>query len=279
MNIDEYRALKAEEALEEQQQTDSQEGEQLNAQAQHQPTTGAEEIIQTEEQINQDTQIQEAPPEATREQGSNLPEFVEVNGEQVPLDELKNGFMRQSDYTRKTQELARNKEQIEIAQKYYQAVNNDPELAKRIAEEHNLPYISPSDARVKELEAKYNDLLLQQEISNLESKYDDFDTRAVVQTAYEKNITNLEDAYLLMKAANQKETPAQETIDIEALKEQIRQELLSELKSNTDTTSVIGTGGVATPVTDNEPQLTPAQARVAANMGMSAKEYAKWSKK
>jgi hypothetical protein len=31
---------------------------------------------------------------------------VEINGEEIPISELKQGYMRQSDYTRKTQELA-----------------------------------------------------------------------------------------------------------------------------------------------------------------------------
>lgn len=31
---------------------------------------------------------------------------IEVNGEHIPLDELKKGYMRQADYTRKTQEIA-----------------------------------------------------------------------------------------------------------------------------------------------------------------------------
>lgn len=53
--------------------------------------------------------------ESTTEQpqGSEQVETVEVNGEQVPLDELKQGYMRQSDYTRKTQELSNLRKEVE----------------------------------------------------------------------------------------------------------------------------------------------------------------------
>ena len=40
-------------------------------------------------------------------------ETVEVNGEQVSLDELKSGYMRTADYTRKTQELSKTKKELE----------------------------------------------------------------------------------------------------------------------------------------------------------------------
>lgn len=40
------------------------------------------------------------------EQQSN---YVEIDGQQVDLEEVKKGYMRQSDYTRKTQELAKEK--------------------------------------------------------------------------------------------------------------------------------------------------------------------------
>ena len=46
---------------------------------------------------------------------------VEVNGEKIPLSELKNGYMRQSDYTRKTQELKKTPD--------VQPQNEDPDTA------------------------------------------------------------------------------------------------------------------------------------------------------
>lgn len=41
------------------------------------------------------------------------PTTVEINGEQIDLEELKKGYLRQSDYTKKTQELAEQRRTIE----------------------------------------------------------------------------------------------------------------------------------------------------------------------
>ena len=60
----------------------------------------------------QETQVEEQSQDQvqTEETGEgNKPSLVEVNGEMVDLDELKKGYMRQSDYTRKTQQLAQAK--------------------------------------------------------------------------------------------------------------------------------------------------------------------------
>jgi hypothetical protein len=59
-------------------------------------------------------QPQTVEPSTTEQPtGSEQVETVEVNGEQVSLDELKNGYMRTADYTRKTQELSKTKKELE----------------------------------------------------------------------------------------------------------------------------------------------------------------------
>jgi len=52
---------------------------------------------------------------------------VEVNGEPTTLGELRNGGLRQSDYTKKTQELADQRRRLEAAEKFYEAFNENPE--------------------------------------------------------------------------------------------------------------------------------------------------------
>lgn len=53
-------------------------------------------------------QSQDQVPEEESGEG-NTPSVVEVDGELIPLEELKKGYMRQSDYTRKTQQLSQAK--------------------------------------------------------------------------------------------------------------------------------------------------------------------------
>lgn len=64
---------------------------------------------------------EEAPAEA-------LPDSFELPGidEAVSLEELKNGYLRQADYTRKTQEVARDKELNAKALEMYQALVSNP---------------------------------------------------------------------------------------------------------------------------------------------------------
>jgi hypothetical protein len=50
---------------------------------------------------------------------------IELNGEKLTLEELKNGYMRQSDYTKKTQELKKAKES--------DGDNTDDDIAKAVA--------------------------------------------------------------------------------------------------------------------------------------------------
>jgi len=54
----------------------------------------------------------------TREQPKSDSQQIEINGEMVDLDELKAGYLRQSDYTKKTQELADEKRLLARAKDY-----------------------------------------------------------------------------------------------------------------------------------------------------------------
>lgn len=278
MNIDEYRAMKAEEAQspQEQQQADSK-GEQPNAETQQQSATISQQSSEAQAQVPDETPVATEQEQVEPEQST--PQTIEIDGQEVSIDELKSGYLRQSDYTRKTQELARTREQAQIAEQYYNAVQNDPELAQEIAQKNNLPYMSPEDARIREIETKYQDLLLEKEISGLQNKYGDFDVPGLVQFAFEKKMGNLDDAYTLYTATNQQATAKADDFDREAFAEEIRQQVMSELQSNGDTSSIIGTGGGGSAkVEDNMPQLTADQLKVARAMKMSPTEYAKWSK-
>ena len=62
---------------------------------------------------------------------------VDIDGEVIPLGEMRNGYLRQSDYTKKTQALAEERRQTEEANKLFQSYNEDPsEFARALAVEH-----------------------------------------------------------------------------------------------------------------------------------------------
>ena len=278
MNLDEYRAMAAEQAQADQetQQQDSQgKVEQPDAQAVQTATPIAEETPQATPETDNPPQ---AEPEQTNPQA--YPETIEVDGEQVPVEELTKGYLRQSDYTRKTQELAEARKQAELAEQYYNAVQQNPEFARKFAETFNLPYLTPEQERVQRLEQENMDLKLRQEIGELKNAYSlqDEQVRDVLQIAYDRRLENLDDAYALYAAREVASTPA-DSLDVDSLKEQIRQELMQELKLEVDTTSIIGSGNSSRPVQSNTPQLSPQEAKVARMMGMNDKEYATWKNK
>lgn len=272
LNLDQYRAMKAEEALpKEEIVTDAPTNENTTVVHEQVPPAQGESTDTPNEPSEQDSTS--VVPSETKT------ETIEIDGKQVSLDELKGGYLRQSDYTRKTQELARIKKDLEKAETVYTAMHSDEETAQEISERLGIEYVSPKDANVQELQVKYQELLLERDIEKLEAKYGSFDVNEVLQLAYDKRIENIEDAYHLVQSTRNPTAKPTESLDIEAIKEQIRQELKEELQSTVDTSTTIRTGGSTAPITDDTPQLSAQELKVATAMKMSPKDYAKWKNK
>jgi hypothetical protein len=280
MNIEEYRAMKAQ--IEEEQQN-STEKEQADVQTQQTATDTAQSTTQTETQ-GESTQPTggaetEAPSSSSQ---TEQPKEITLDGETYKVEDVKrwkDGHMMQSDYTKKTQELAKEKREVQQALQFMQQLQANPDMAKQLSQELNMPQLDPEKSKVLELENKYHDLLLEKEINELTAKYEDFNPQEVLQLAFDKKLNNLEDAYLLSrsKRGTSQETKGQE-VDVDSIKEQIRQELLKELQSEKDTSSIIQSGGEPV-VKDDSPKLSTSEVKVAKAMGMSPKEYAKWRNK
>ena len=250
MNIDQFR--------EEQARINQELEVETNAQAEPSTTTAVEEIVQETQQT--DTV---SVPQGTEVQTQEVATKVEVP--QVEVQQLQAEIAKMNESLKQAQE----------AKVWFDKINANPEYAKAFAEDNGLTYIDPNQRAVQEVQARYQELLLEKEIGLLQVKYADFDPKAVIQTAVDKGINNLEDAYLLTKVQN----PAQATLDPIALKEQIRQEVLNELQSNVSTTSMIGAGGASSKqVTPTAIELSPTELKVAQGMGLSPAEYHKWKK-
>lgn len=251
-----------------------------NAQTNENTTVVHEQVPATQGEIT-DTPTtpseQDTAPVVTSEPKA---ETIEINGEQVSIDELKGGYLRQSDYTRKTQELARIKKDLEKAEQLYTAVQKDPDTAIELAEKLGIEYVSPQDKEMLDIQTKYEELVIEREIEKLQAKHGNFDVTAVLQLAYDRNISDLEDAYHLANRTAENTPPTQPSLDIESIKEQIRQDLLKELQLPVvDTSTIISTRGTASPSADNTPQLTSAELRVATAMKMKPEDYVMWKSK
>lgn len=151
---------------------------------------------------------------------------VKVDGEdvRVPLSEAVAGYSRQADYTRKTQELAEQRQQLQWASAIAQALENDPAQTINLLQTHYglsraeaqqvanqaasdaegaSEWADPVEARVRELDSRIRQFeedrayqQLQQEVSRLQTTYgEDFDPQEVVSQALATGNTNLEAVY------------------------------------------------------------------------------------
>ena len=248
MNLDDYRAMIA-------QEKESEKEEPSKA---------------VEEEKPVDVQKEEVKEEVV------VVDEVEVPGVgKIKVEELKNGYLRQSDYTKKTQELAQQRRELQNAVEAYNAVKADPEMAKQLADK-GVKALDPYQSKIVELETKLYDTMLEKEIIQLSSKYQDFNSDEVLKFAYDKRMTNLEDAYHLIKSRKQPET---KEIDLDKLKAELREELKKELKGEVDTSTIISSNNPTTGLDKVPPNLTEAQKMVAKKMGISEKDYLKWMKK
>lgn len=242
MNLDEFRAMKA-----------SEESEKENPQT--------EEIIEEPKPTEVDQPIEETIP--TQEE-------IEIEGiGKVKLDELKNGYLRQSDYTRKTQEVSKLRKESEEAINVYNHIKSNPQLAHNVGLEPSNPVAD----KMNELEEKLYDLQLEKEIDTLVAKYPDFEVMDVLKIAQDKQLTNLEDAYKIYKSSN----VSQPLVDMDAIKEQVKQELLKEFGiKESDKGKTIISQGANVQVKNNEPNISETEAKIARSMGITSEEYVKW---
>ena len=161
-------------------------------------------------------------PELNIDDFANHYVTVKVDGEEVrvPLSEAVAGYSRQADYTRKTQELAEQRQQLQWAAAIQQALDSNPaqtidllanhygisraeakELANDYGWEQELsdPYeakMSELDKRIRAFEEQQAYAKLESDIRSLQTKYgEDFDPAEVVAAAMAQGSSNLEAVY------------------------------------------------------------------------------------
>jgi|TARA_R110000824_G_scaffold175454_4_gene353911 hypothetical protein len=154
---------------------------------------------------------------------------VKVDGseEQVSLEELRDGYQRQSDYTRKTQELASERKRLQQAEAIVTSLEADPEgtmtaLADAFGVSTNQaskttevdPYSAawgddtpdPTEDRIRGLEQKlaaqdrvHRRQQVEKQVEDLKGQYGDFDAHDLFQHALANKISNLEAALTHMR--------------------------------------------------------------------------------
>lgn len=252
MNIEEYRAMVKEEK----------EGTQ-----EEQPIIEEEELEQPEEEVEEETEEDES-------------QFVEINGDKIDINELKSGYLRQSDYTKKTQNLAREKEEIDEALVFYENVKNNPNAIESLRQNVPIPRgADPAQEHLMKLEEELYDMKLDNEINLMQSKYEDFEVMDVLSFASENKLTNLEDAYILQKGRRGSDPTSKvsdSAPDMDSIKAEMKAEIMKELKDSKSTSSIISSkqGGNVQKI--DEIKISGKEAEIASAMGLTGKEYTKW---
>ena len=177
-----------------------------------------------EEDVTESTEVD--TPESSvevSEEPSGDTYAVKVDGEnqEVSLEELRDGYQRQSDYTRKTQELASERKRLQQAEAIVAALESDPAgtltaLGDAFGVEnqpisdgsYDTDYEAedPTSQRVAQLEARLEaqDRLqrrneMEKQVDNLKERYGDFDESELYQHALSNRIGNLEAALTHMR--------------------------------------------------------------------------------
>lgn len=161
------------------------------------------------------------PPVLSVDEYQNYKVPIKIDGEEsyIPLGEAISGYQRQADYTRKTQELAEQREQMQFATALQTALERDPAATIDLLARHygisrqaaadmldgatdDYEEIDPVEQRYRALDERIAAFEEQQalaqvekEISRLQSKYQDFDANEVVNKALRVGTTDLESVY------------------------------------------------------------------------------------
>jgi len=143
---------------------------------------------------------------------------VKVDGEemQIPESELLNGYQRQADYTRKTQEISAERERLQQAEAIVSALESNPEeTLKVLARSFDLDTPSASAAepdewedddptakrlahleqKIEKQEAAARQTAIENEVQKLQEKYGEFDSRELLNHALKNQIPNLDAAF------------------------------------------------------------------------------------
>lgn len=212
--------------------------------------------VETQEETKVDTPQEEVKEETAEPQKIKIEGLGEFTIEEIK--EMQSGYMRQSDYTKKTQELAKQRKELE-------ALRNTGTPTPTMPPNNNP--VTQVEQRIQELEQKLADKELDDEISRLKNTYPDFDEVKVLTEAYERGVTDLEFVY--------RATREEKQVDVQTLEQQIREKVLKELAENKALTSSIVTTG-ATPVTQRQPNITPDEMAICEEFGLSVEEYYKY---
>jgi phage I-like protein len=200
--------------------------------------------------------------------------FFEIDGEKLTPEQIKEyrqGYLRQGDYTKKTQEIASLRKQNEQAVQLYEYLNSKPELIQKLREldseevEELQNVYKQQDPVVNELSLKVKSMEINHELEMLKVNDPNLNEIEILNLATEKTMP-VKDAYVMWKGMNfdklLKEQLAKQSAN---LTEQIKKGQTVTTLMNTNEKSSSGSFG-----------LSQTEMTMADKLGMTYEEYARW---
>lgn len=218
----------------------------------------------------------------TTEEVSTEPAVIEYDIEGVgkltlaEIKELKQSGLRQSDYTRKTQELAKQREEQAEAMELYEYMRANPQLVSTLQaiEGGNINPVmnkpNSDNALLKEVYYNQKSMEIDNKLNSLKSQYGEIDEVALFNKATELKTDDLEFVYKALKYDGQ-------TVDRQTLIEEAKAQIMADIASNKiKTATMVSTNSATNNFNKTTASLSPEETRVAEQMGMTPSEYLKW---
>lgn len=223
------------------------------------------------------TNVQEEQQNTDEEQADSTEDVPDegylIDGEiftPEQIKEWKQGYLRQSDYTKKTQELSQERARVKDAIELYEYLQGNPELAQQLAtQDKSVQSKAPTqdNKAIQELSYRLATMELDNQLNNIKTKDSTVDEVQLLNIATQNNCS-LDVAYNIYRGMNFDKLLEQK------LKEH-SSKLTEEIKQNgISTKSIISSGDK--PNNDGNFGLSNDEIIMAGKLGMSLEEYSKW---
>lgn len=178
--------------------------------------------------------------------------LFEYEGQQITLEEARNGYLRQADYTRKTQEIAEQRASLAQAEALAQALERNPEATLQALQQafgvnmgepvDSYEDMDPESARIAKIEAQLEaqadrerQAAIDAELATLQEQYGEFDQNELFSHAIQGNFPSLKSAYADMHF---------DSVQTKALEmDRLRQEQEKRRAAAKEATGAVHTGG------------------------------------
>ena len=189
------------------------------------------------------------------------------------IKEWKLGYMRQSDYTRKTQDIAKQRNEAKDAMEIYNYLKQNPQVAQALADGRPdalkgtpVAGMLSKNPQLEDVNYRLASIELDAKLSTLKSRYPDFNEVDVLTEAERLGVSDLEFVYNGLRGRNVDEMK-------QALTKQIENELTEKIRKNGIDTQTIISPNDTTASTNHG--LTPEQIATATKMKLTPEQYAK----